>query len=245
MKPLYLVAAIAVISVVINIGVLLRPKPVDKPHPVAAPPAAPAPTVPTGPLNAYAALGSYVAASNRIPDLDWNDAQFNAFAAGLRSCYEGRPVPFNDAAERLREEINTKVQAILGETGTGDDPLGLYFAKLRAEENVQRTDSGLHYRLTEPGHGDAPATDATVLISYAGRLPTGESLQTFQATRLKVKLSDVLPGLREGITLMRPAGKALLYLPPDLSFANGNWPAEIPRGAPIILFVELHYVSAE
>ncbi len=250
MKTLHLITPVAIVSVAINIGLLLRPSP---------PPAPSAPDseiesraelhphpktqteIPTGDLNAYAALGSYVAASNRIPDLDWTEAQFNAFAAGLRSCYEGRPVPFNDAAEALREGINAKVREILGETG-GDDPLALYFSQLRAEEEVTRTDSGLHYRITDAGHGATPKTDSTVLISYAGRLPDGTSLKTFQATRITVKLTDVLPGLREGLMLMQPAGKALLYLPPDLTFADGNWPAEIPRGAPIILFVELHDV---
>ncbi|MCC5025602.1 MAG: FKBP-type peptidyl-prolyl cis-trans isomerase [Candidatus Synoicihabitans palmerolidicus] len=149
-------------------------------------------------------------------------------------------MPVNDAAERLRDDINSRVQAILGETGTGNDPLALYFSTLRAEEDVIPTDSGLHYRITEPGHGDSPSPDSTVRISYAGRLPSGKTLQSFQATRLTVKLSDVLPGLREGLTLMQPAGKALFYLPPELSFGDSPWPTEIPRGAPIILFVELH-----
>ena len=241
MKPLLLITPIAIISVAINVGVLLRPAP-PAPNTTQARRESPQTTtqVPAGELNAYAALGSYVAASNRIPDLDWNDAQFNAFAAGLRSCYEGRPVPFTEAADRLREGINAKVQEILGETGSGGDPLAQYFNQLRAEEDVTQTDSGLHYRITEPGHGEHPTADSTVLISYSGRLPDGTALETFKATRQTVKLTHVLSGLREGLALMRPAGKALPYLPPMLTFGHDQWPVGIPRGAPIILFVELH-----
>lgn len=249
MKPLYLLAPITVISVAINLGVFLRPTPPPAAAPTASPPGAgdrppqAQTTIPPGALNAYAALGSYVAASNRIPDLAWTAAQFDAFAAGLRSCYEGRPVPFNDDAQRLRDDINTRVQSILNASGSGDDPLALYFAKLRNEEHVTRTASGLHYRLTEEGFGASPTAGDTVLISYAGRLPGGEAVKSLQATRITVKLADVLPGLREGLGLMQPAGKALLYLPPDLSFGQGSWPADIPRGAPVILFVELHAVN--
>ncbi len=251
MKPIHVIAPLAIISLAINIGLILRSTEPDS-LPTATPPSAPShienprskTALPAGDLLAYAALGSYVAASNRIPDLAWTDDQFNAFAAGLRACYEGNPVPFNASAERLRDDINATVRDILGETDSGGDPLALYFAQLRAEENVQQTDSGLHYRITDAGYGDAPVADSSVLISYAGRLPDGQKLTSFQATRIAVKLADVLPGLREGLTLMQPAGKALLYLPPALSFADGRWPADIPRGAPIILFVELHDVTA-
>jgi FKBP-type peptidyl-prolyl cis-trans isomerase len=124
------------------------------------------------------------------------------------------------------------------------DPIEEYFKNLREKENVQRTPSGLHYRITDEGYGNPPADDATVVISYAARLPDGESLPALSRARVRTAMADLLPGMREGLHLLRRGGKALIYLPPALSFGNGEWPAGVPRGAPVIFFLELHDITA-
>lgn len=193
-------------------------------------------------LLAYAGLGTYVAATNRIPDLGWSEGQMNAFVEGLRACYAGRPYPFDDAARSLRASINEKVQAMQGAAASGSDPIEDYFTMLRESEGVQRTASNLHYRMTIDGDGDTPTPDDTVVLSYAARLPGGERVPSLSRERLRVRVGDLLPGLREGLGLMKAGGKGLLYLPPSLSFGQGDWPAEVPAGTPIAFFVELHEV---
>jgi len=44
------------------------------------------------------------------------------------------------------------------------------------------------------------------------------------------------------VQLLKVGGKALVYLPPTLSFTEKNWPAELPKGAPVVFFLELHDV---
>lgn len=188
----------------------------------------------------YAALGTYVAATNRIPDLDWTDAQFNAFVEGLRACYAGRPYPFGDDAKLLRDQINERVQKMLSPEQT--DPVEEYFALLRDREGVQRAASNLHYRITEPGDGDSPRADDVVVVSYASRLPGGQAVPSLTRARVRVKVGDLLPGLSEGVQLLRPGGKALVYLAPSLSFAGGAWPSDVPRGSPVAVFLELHEI---
>lgn len=224
----------------------------------AAETAAPAPAVPTAApvsetaarpadpvpneLLAYAGLGTFVAATNRIPDLGWTEAQMNAFVEGLRACYAGRPYPFDDGARDLRASINEKVQAMQGTVAGGADPVEAYFTMLRESEGVQRTASNLHYRMTIDGDGTTPTPDDTVVLSYAARLPGGERVPSLSRERLRVRVGDLLPGLREGLGLMKAGGKGLLYLPPPLSFGQGDWPADVPPGTPIAFFVELHEV---
>jgi FKBP-type peptidyl-prolyl cis-trans isomerase len=212
------------------------------------PPPAPAETVPAaGPrawtreLAPYAALGSYMAENNRIPDLKWTPEQFEAFQQGFRASYEGRGLPLDEAATRLRDDISRRVQAM--NEGEQPDPVREYFKFLRDKENVRQTASGLHYRITEEGTGETPRAGDTVVISYAARLPDGKSLPALSRTRVKVAVKDLLPGLAEGVQLMRVGGKALLYLPPALSFGENAWPAEIPRGTPVAFFVEMHDVN--
>lgn len=192
-------------------------------------------------LAPYAALGSYLAENNHIPDLKWNDAQFEAFVRGVRASYEGQGYPMSDDAARLRDEISARVQAMVGTNSS--DPVEEYFKTLREKEKVQRTPTGLHYRITQEGAGAKPGPEATVVVSYSARLPDGQALPTLTRTRVRSAVQDLLPGLGEGAQLLSPGGKALVYLPPALSFREGPWPSGVPRGAPIIFFLELHAIE--
>lgn len=216
--------------------------PVTVNTPSASQPAAPPqPGRPAVALLPYAALGSFMAENNRIPDLNWNEEQFAAFLNGVRASYEGRGYPMDEDAKRLRDEINGKVQKMLA--ADHPDPVEDYFKTLREKEHVLQTPSGLHYRITEQGTGKQATADSMVLISYSAKLPSGESLPTLTRMRVRSAVSDLLPGLREGVQLLKTGGKALVYVPADLSFGSGEWPADVPHGAPIVFFLELHEVT--
>jgi FKBP-type peptidyl-prolyl cis-trans isomerase FkpA/FKBP-type peptidyl-prolyl cis-trans isomerase FklB len=122
------------------------------------------------------------------------------------------------------------------------DPVKEYFRSLREKEGVKSTPSGLHYRITEEGVDASPKASDIVVISYAARLPDGHSIPKLSQTRVRVLVRDLLPGLAEGVQLLKVGGKALVYLPPELSFTAKNWPPQLPKGAPIVFFLELHDV---
>lgn len=211
-------------------------------EPTAAAPA-PAPAAPiwTRELAPYAALGSFMAENNRIPDLQWSTAQFAAFQEGFRSSYEGRGVPLDEAAAKLRDEISQRVQAMVD--AEQPDPVKDYFRFLREKEGVKETPSGLHYRITEVGTGDTPKVTDTVVMSYAAGLPDGKSVAGLSRSRVKVTVHDLLPGLAEGVQRLKVGGKGLIYVPPALSFKDTDWPEHLPREAPLVFFVELHDIS--
>ena len=214
-----------------------------EPVAVAAPVTAPAAPVLTWTreLAPYAALGSFMAENNRIADLKWSPAQFAAFQQGFRASYEGRGLPLDDAAAKLRDETSARVQAMV--QTEQPDPVREYFRTLREKENVLPTASGLHYRITEAGTGSPPAATDTVVISYAARLPDGTAIPALGRTRVKVAVRDLLPGLAEGVQLLRVGGKGLIYVPPALAFSDADWPAGIPKGVPLAFFVELHDIN--
>lgn len=206
-------------------------------------PAAPAATVWPRELAPYAALGSFMAESNRIADLGWTPEQFAAFQDGFRSGFEGRGLPLDEPAAKLRDEMNAKVQAMLA--AERPDPVRDYFRFLREKEGVKETVSGLHHRVTEEGTGEPPGAADTVVISYAAGLPDGQSLPALSGTRVKVAVRDLLPGLAEGVQLLRVGGKGLIYVPPALSFKEADRPPQLPREAPLVFFVELHDITPE
>ena len=235
---------VAMLSLVVNFLLLawvLRVA--SKPMPPVAPeaPAIPA-AMTTRPreLEPYAALGSFMAENNRLADLRWSQEQFNAFQEGMRASYEGRGLPMDDAAKRLGDDISRRVQAMLN--SERPDPMQEYFRTLREKENVKSTPSGLHYRITEEGVDNPPGAADTVVISYTAQLPDGQKLPKLSQVRVRVLVKNLLPGLAEGVQLLKVGGKALVYLPPDLSFTEKNWPPQLPKGAPIVFFLELHDV---
>jgi FKBP-type peptidyl-prolyl cis-trans isomerase len=236
---------IAGLSLLANAGLVAWlvahvPKPAEPVVATAAPAPAPAPTW-TRELAPYAALGSFMAENNRMADLKWSPAQFAAFQEGFRASYEGRGLPLDDAAARLRDETSKRVQTMA--QAEQPDPVRDYFRLLREKENVQQTPSGLHYRITEAGTGSPPALADTVVISYAARLPDGTVVPALGRTRVKVAVRDLLPGLAEGVQLLRVGGKGLIYVPPALAFREADWPAAIPVGVPLAFFMELHDIN--
>jgi len=214
--------------------------------PATAPAPAPvtvAPTTRARELAPYAALGSYMAENNRVADLGWTPEQFAAFQEGFRASYEGRGLPLDDDAKRLRDEISKRVQSMLA--ADQPNPIDDYFRQLRDKEGVAKTASGLHYRVTEQAEGPKPVATDTVVISFAAKLPDGTALPGISRARTRVAVRDLLPGLAEGVQLLSVGGKALVYVPPTLSFNADNWPAEVPRGAPVVFFLELHEIVAK
>jgi len=191
-------------------------------------------------LAPYAALGSFMAENNRISDLGWTKPQFAAFQDGFRSSYEGRGLPMDDAAKRLRDDVSHRVQAMLATERP--DPMQEYFRTLREKEGVLRTASGLHYRITETGAGPTAGAGDTVVMSFAARTPDGQSLPALSRARVRGAVKDLLPGLAEGVQLLRVGGKALVYLPPALAYSDADWPASVPKGTPLVFFIELHEI---
>jgi FKBP-type peptidyl-prolyl cis-trans isomerase len=125
------------------------------------------------------------------------------------------------------------------------DPVQEYFRSLREHEAVKRTPSGLHYRITLEGHGKAPTPKSTVVYSFTAGLPGGTSLPSLSRSRVRSGLDVLLPGMREGLLLLHKGGKALIYVPPSLSFGDGPWPPEVPKGQVIVFFIELNDVVTE
>ena len=182
-----------------------------------------------------------MAENNRIADLHWSEPQFAAFLTGVRASYEGRGLPLDEDARKLRDQISEQVQKMLAVEQP--DPVQEYFTTLRQKEGVLRTASDLHYRITEPGTGLQPKAEDSVVISFAARLPDGQELPALSRTRVKMAVRDLLPGLAEGVQLLHESGKGLVYLPPKLAFSEDTWPPQIPRGVPIGFFVELHSIE--
>jgi FKBP-type peptidyl-prolyl cis-trans isomerase len=205
---------------------------------------------PVYPLSAFAAIGSAFAEGNHLTELGWNDAQVAAFVDGIRAAFQGKSYPFDDTAGKVSADMGRRIQEILAQaqqpkTSQVYDPARLEPAmkELRERLGLQKSDSGLTYRV-EVGHsGPRPRPEDTVIFSCLATTVDGTTpLPQLSVKRTRAKMKDLFPGFIEGLQMMTLESTGVFVLPPSLSFGDGEWPQGVERGAPLIFQVTLHEI---
>lgn len=160
------------------------------------------------------------------------------------------------------KEINAKASAMLEKAGKTLADLKLAFQreqdekKAKAEalqkkiqqvkESGTKTASGLIYLDEKEGTGNSPKTTERVKVNYEGYLMTGECFDSTveRGAPLTFYVTHVIKGWTEALTTMKPGGKRLLVIPPDLAYGERGKPGQqggigIPPNATLYFEVEL------
>jgi FKBP-type peptidyl-prolyl cis-trans isomerase len=111
--------------------------------------------------------------------------------------------------------------------------------KLRPE--VETTASGLQYEVIVKGEGPHPTTTSEVTVHYTGKLLDGTVFDSSveRGEPITFNLGQVIPGWTEGVQLMQPGAKYILYVPSDLAYGEKGAGADIPPFATLIFEIEL------
>lgn len=121
-----------------------------------------------------------------------------------------------------------------------------FFAELEGQEGVESTESGLYFKVVEPGEGDKPTMEDTVLVHYKGTLIDGTQFDSSydRGEPATFPLNGVVQGFGEGLTKVAPGGKVILYIPSDLGYGNSPRPGgAIKPGDTLIFECELIEVN--
>ena len=101
---------------------------------------------------------------------------------------------------------------------------------------LQRTESGLHYIVSQEGDGNHPTINDTVKVNYKGYLTNKEVFD--QRPNSEFPLSNVIEGWQEGIPKFSRGGSGYLFIPSKLGYgARGSAP--IPGNAVLIFEIDL------
>jgi len=128
---------------------------------------------------------------------------------------------------KINEPLKAKNQAFLD--------------KNKSAAGIVTTASGLQYKVVKEGAGVKPAMGDTVLVNYKLTDIDGKQIQSNDS--IKFVIGSVIPGWNEGIQLMAPGSKYMLYIPYELGYGEQGQRPNIGPYATLIFDVDLLKVS--
>jgi FKBP-type peptidyl-prolyl cis-trans isomerase FkpA len=168
----------------------------------------------------------------------------------MRDAWAGRTHEVNAASQALNERIGRRLQEVEQEEAKVlnallQDPARRekYLNDLCRSMNLERSDSGLAHGVQGLAGSVRPESNDTVVVTWTVRAADMKTeLSQLNVSKASFKVSQLLPGLAEGVQMMSAGSAALFVLPPDLSFGAEGWPAGIERGTPLVFMVRLEQI---
>ncbi len=154
-----------------------------------------------------------------------------------------KPVIDPQQAGLVINNYMTKVQSAVGKMKEKEQ--AEFLAANKEKEGVQVTESGLQYKIDNPGNDvRATATD-TVEVHYKGTLLDGTVFDSSydRGETAKFPLDRVIAGWTEGLQLVGEGGKLTLWIPYELGYGPRQMSADLPGYSTLIFDVELVKVS--
>ena len=109
--------------------------------------------------------------------------------------------------------------------------------------DMNKTKSGLYYKISRPGEGMSPSAGSNVSVHYRGMLMDGSefdsSYQRNEPINFVLGKGQVISGWDEGIALLNKGASAKFVIPSDLAYGSSGAGGVIPPDATLVFEVEL------
>jgi FKBP-type peptidyl-prolyl cis-trans isomerase len=167
-----------------------------------------------------------------------NEVMTDAVMRGMKEAMQGKK---STPAER--QQVQDYVRASIGALAARNKTAAQEFlARNGHEKGVKTTASGLQYKVLAAGDAKAAAISATdeVTVNYRGKLLDGTEFDSSYTKGVPATfgLSGVIKGWQEGLVMMKPGAKWVLYVPPELAYGANARPL-IPANSLLIFDVEV------
>jgi FKBP-type peptidyl-prolyl cis-trans isomerase len=158
-----------------------------------------------------------------------------------------------DMEVKQAEEMKKMEEQKAAQMPMDDKALQDYFAQKGIK--AEKTASGLYYTIQKPGSGAQITKGQTASMMYTGKTLDGMPFDSNVDTSIghhgtdplvfQVGAGQMIPGVDEGVALLRKGAKATLYLPSPIAYGPQSPSPKIPANAIMIFEVEIKDVKSE
>lgn len=193
-------------------------------------------------------FGSFIKGYNFGTDLNWGEimkgmkdfayAEGNQMDPAFLKQFKVNPNEMNNAFNAFVEKRLT------GLAEANKAKAEKFFETNGKKDGVVTSESGLQYRIIDPGNDVKPGPRDTVWVLYKGSLINGTVFDETPegAEPIRLTLNRVIPGWTEGLRYIGEGGQIDLFVPSDLGYGPEGNQAIGPNEA-LIFNVKLDHVS--
>lgn len=175
------------------------------------------------------------------------DIDVDILALGLKESMAGVELKLTDEEmaseiQTFQKEMQDKVAAEMEEMTKKNQAEGAAFlAENAKKEGVVVTESGLQYKILEPGEGDSPGLADVATVHYRGTLIDGTQFDSSydRGQPATFPVGGVIAGWTEALQLMKPGAKWQLVIPAELAYGERGAGKDIGPNATLLFDVEL------
>jgi len=146
------------------------------------------------------------------------------------------------ALQQLQILMSNKDMAQQQAAGAKNQKLGAAFlAANQAKAGIKVTNSGLQYKVLQPGTGATPGLNDTVRCNYRGMLIDGTEFDASakHGGPASFRVSGVIKGWTEALQLMKVGAKWQLFIPAELAYGSNPPGPPIQAGSTLVFDIEL------
>ena len=185
-------------------------------------------------------------------ELAKDDIDVDVIAKAIKTTLSGgKSLLTDEQAQKIAEKFGEKMQAkqiadMMAKSKKNAAEGAAFLATNGKKPTVKTTATGLQYEVITEGKGAKPKPTDVVQVNYKGSLLDGTVFDDSErhGGPAAMPLAQMVPGWREGVTMMPVGSKYRFWIPAALGFGEQGTPGgPIPPNATLVFEVELLNVA--
>ncbi|MEE0864507.1 MAG: FKBP-type peptidyl-prolyl cis-trans isomerase [Alistipes sp.] len=151
---------------------------------------------------------------------------------------------FTSYQQKLMAEAEAEAKALAESNGKASAE---WLAEIEKMEGVQKTESGLLYRIDREGNGKQATKDEDVVkVNYEGKTRDGKIFDSSyeRGEAIEFGLNQVIKGWTEGMKLVKVGGQITLWIPAEMAYGERGAGEDIGPNEALEFKVELLDVTS-
>lgn len=179
------------------------------------------------------------------------DLNLDAMATGLKDAYEGKKLAmteeeFQATMKEHHEEVRARVaEAMKKAAEKNKKESDAFLEQNKKKTGVVTLASGLQYKVLKQGKGAKPGDSDAVKVNSRGTLIDGREFNNSAQGKGSgtLKVSTLIPGLKEALKLMPVGSKWQVFVPPQLAYGERIGGPGIGPNQALIFEIELTSIN--